>query len=88
MSLTSARVAVDDTAGGTALNTATTAGQTIRLHNVDATNSVRLGASGVTFATGYEVAAGEKDTILLRAGDVLYAIADSETTVNVDVVRT
>jgi hypothetical protein len=88
MSLSSERVAVDDTSGGTALNAGGTNGLTLRIHNVDATESVRLGASGVTFAAGYELAADEKDTIVLRAGDVLFAIADAATTVNIDVVRT
>jgi hypothetical protein len=48
--------------------------------------SVWLGASAVTTGTGFELAAGDFQTIMLDPGEVLYATATSGTQ-RVDAVR-
>jgi hypothetical protein len=73
-----------------ALNTASTAGQTLVIMNHDATpaNGIDLGAAGVTAGTGGFLAGGNQITIYLQPHDVLYAIRSTGNSVSVSVLRT
>lgn len=53
----------------------------IAVVNTDATNPVYLGASGVTSATGFRLAAGMTYSQRLEAGEKLYARATGGTCV-------
>lgn len=48
---------------------------TITVKNTDATNPVYLGPTGVTSATGYQLAAGEALSVDLAIGEKLFARA-------------
>lgn len=63
-------------------------GDQIFIRNTDATNSVFLGGSGVTTATGFELKAGQQiGPLSLNSGDAkLYAIAAVAGPVRVDMV--
>lgn len=78
MAVTSERVAVGTSA--TALNTASTAAQRLVL-NAEA--AVDLGDSAVASGSGYELAATTPLTVEIDAGDVLFAVHGTGTTVHV-----
>lgn len=84
MSVSGARVNVTGTA--TALFTADADASSVLVRNKDAAEIVALGASTVTYAAGFRLAAGESVSLDLAAGEVLYAISDG-TTVECDVLR-
>lgn len=79
MAISAARVTVGTSA--VALNTASASGQNLRIKNGAAL--VALGASGVTTATGLEVAINGELAVDLDAGDVLFAICASSSVVQV-----
>lgn len=78
MAITAVRV----TAGGTAvaLNTLNTAGLTLVVTNVDATDSADLGPSGVASGGGFPLGPGETVTVHVDAGDQLFAIESAAAT--------
>jgi hypothetical protein len=85
MAVTAARVTVSTTA--VALNTASTAGQTLVLKNTSA-NAADLGPSGVTATNGFDLAAGAVVTVEVDAGDVLFAIRSAAADATIAVLRT
>lgn len=88
MAIATAQVSVGTTA--TALAAYEHAGRTgnsIAVQNVDSTNAVYLGASGVTTGTGYKLTAGSSIAFDLDDGETLYAIAASGT-VTIHTLRT
>lgn len=85
MAVTAARVTVSTSA--VALNTASTAGQTLVLKNTSA-NAADLGPSTVTAAAGFDLAAGATVTVELSAGDILYAIRSAAADATIAVLRT
>lgn len=85
MAVTAARVTVSTSA--VALNTASTAGQTLVLKNTSA-NAADLGPSTVTATAGFDLAAGATVTVELSAGDVLYAIRSAAADATIAVLRT
>lgn len=86
MAITAARVTVSTTA--VALNTASTAGSTIVIRNVDTTDTCELGGSGVTAGTGFPLAPNAQVALDLDAGDVVFAIRSAAADVDVAVLRT
>lgn len=44
------------------------------IRNTDSTNSIYLGAAGVTSGTGFELVAGAAVSVILTADDVVYGI--------------
>lgn len=70
-----------------ALNTASTRGQSLVLKNTSA-NAADLGASTVTAAAGFDLAAGATVTVVLAPGDVLYAIRSAGADATIAVLRT
>ena len=90
MTTVAAQTTVDDTAGGTALHTgdAGPSGSRMVVKNTDGTDAVALGPSGLTFANGYQLAAGDTVSLELAAGDELYGICDSAATAVVHVLKT
>ena len=70
-----------------ALNTASSAGQTLVLKNTSA-NAADLGASTVAATTGFDLAAGATITVELDPGDVLYAIRSAASDATIAVLRT
>jgi hypothetical protein len=71
MAITSARVTVTNTP--VALNTASTAMQTLLIKNTSA-NAADLGPSTVAAGTGEDLAGAATMTVVVKAGEVLYAI--------------
>ena len=90
MAIGASRITVDDTVGGTALVTgdAGVSGARVRVTNRDGANAVSLGPSGVTFAGGYELKAGESVDMVLPAGDELYGIAGATLSAVIHVLKT
>jgi hypothetical protein len=65
--------------------------QTVIVRNTDETDSVKLGPSDVTYATGFSLKAGESmsflsDQFVRESKSSLYAIADTSVTVSVEVL--
>lgn len=85
MAVSAARVTVSTTA--VALNTASTAGQTLVLKNTSA-NAADLGASTVAAGAGFDLAASATVTVELAAGDVLFAIRSAAADATIAVLRT
>jgi hypothetical protein len=89
MAFTGRRVSVDTTSGGTVIATGADPGSDaptdlpgLVIKNADASASVALGGSGVTYAAGFLLAAGATLPIgALGAGDILYGISTSGTVV-------
>lgn len=73
-------VSIDDTAGGTLVATALGGRRTIMVKN-KGNKPIYLGATGVTAAAGFEVAAGATISVDLGQNVDLYAIADTGQTV-------
>lgn len=73
-------VSIDDTAGGTLIATALGGRRTIMVKN-KGNKPIYLGATGVTAAAGFEVAAGATISVDLGQNVDLYAIADTGQTV-------
>lgn len=71
MAISAARVTASTSA--VALNTASTSAQVLTVKNTSA-NAADLGASTVTAAAGFDLAAGATVTLTVDPGDVLYAI--------------
>ncbi len=86
MAVTGARVTASTTA--VALNTAGTAGLTLFVRNVDATDTCDIGGSGVTAGTGFPLAPNAQVEIELDAGDVVFAIRSAAADVDLAVLRT
>lgn len=88
MSVAASRVTVGDAATGLHTGDAGPSGTRLTVTNREATNSVALGPSGVTFAGGYELKAGETLQLALPAGDELYAVAGATLSARIDVLKT
>lgn len=86
VSLASAAVSVDDTAGGTVIGTSI-AGRLRFLIQNNGNHSLFVGATGVTAATGLEIAKGA--TLALELGEAvdLYGIAPAGKTIDVRVLQ-
>lgn len=65
----------------------TTAVERLTLKNTSA-NAADLGASTVTAATGFDLAAGATVSVELDPGDVLYAIRSAAADATIAVLRT
>ena len=89
MTVVSSQTAVDDTSGGTALHTgvAGVSGTKMVIKNIDATDVVALGPSGVTFANGFVLGTEATINIDLASGDVLHGICDTAKTVVVHILK-
>jgi hypothetical protein len=85
MAVTAERVTVAD-AAAVALNTADTGGMT--LHLVNGSAAVDLGGSDVASGEGLELAAAGTLTVAIKPGDVLFAIAGTGDSSDVQVLRT
>jgi len=74
-------------ATATALNTASGAGQRLKLKNTGA-NAIDLGDSAVTDGAGYEMAAADVLEVEVGADEILYAISAAAQTNIVEVLTT
>lgn len=88
MSVTAARVTVSTTAVALNSETGGVSGTKLKVKNLDGTNAVDLGPSGVTAGGGFELAAGATETFELAHGEVLYAIRSGAADVVLAVLRT
>jgi len=84
MAVSAQRITVSTSA--VALNTAGVAGQTLTLKNTSA-NAADLGASTVAATTGFDLAAGATVSVVLAAGEVLFAIRSAAADATIAVLR-
>lgn len=70
--INTAQVTVNDAGGGTLIRAADAGRSSLTLYNADTTDTVYIGNSGVTTATGFALLPGEKFTI--EAGAAVYGI--------------
>jgi hypothetical protein len=86
VAITVQRITVSTSA--VALNTPGTAGQSLLIRNLDATNAADLGTSTVTAGTGFPLAAGQTVEVRADAGNGLFAIRSAAADVVLAVLRT
>lgn len=86
MAVSAQRVTVGATA--VALNSTGTAGDSLTIKNLDATNGVDLGPSSVTAGPGFPLAPGATVTVEVDPVDVLFATRPAAADVVLAVLRT
>jgi len=89
MTVVASQTSVDDTSGGTVLHTgsAGVSGTRMVIKNIDATDVVALGPSGLTFANGFILGTAATINIELAEGDILFGICDTAKSVVVHILK-
>lgn len=87
MAVTAERVTVSNTAVALTPAEAGAAGATLIVKNTHATDALVLGASDVTDATGFSLAAGATLTVQLGYGERLYGIRGAADDITAHVLR-
>ncbi len=62
-------------------------GNNLVVKNADTTNTIDLGGVSVAYGSGFAMLAGDVDQITLAAGEELYAVATTATTVVAHVIQ-
>lgn len=75
------------TAGGVQVFAANPYAKYREIRNLDATNDIAIGNSGVTFATGHIIKAGTSAVFQNPSGAAIYAITDTGITVAISAVE-
>jgi hypothetical protein len=88
MTVSAEVLTISSTAVALNAETGQVSGTWLKIKNIDGSNAVDLGDSGVLATTGSPLIAGQEIEVQLSAGEILYAIRTGGSDVDVAVLRT